>query len=161
DGISYLRTTRADTPVLYGAEDEFPVGGSKVLRSSDEDDVTIVGAGITVHEALKAADELAADGISARVIDCYSVKPLDVETLRAAGTPLVTAEDHWPEGGLGEAVAGALAADEERPRIVRLAVQGMPRSGKPAQLLEAAGIDAAHIAEAARGLVREAQPSLR
>ena len=161
DGISYLRTTRADTPVLYGAEDEFPVGGSKVLRSSDEDDVTIVGAGITVHEALKAADELASEGISARVVDLYSVKPLDVETLRAAGTPIVTAEDHWPEGGLGEAVAGALAADEERPRVVRLAVQGMPRSGKPAQLLEAAGIDAAHIAEAARGLVREAQPSLR
>ncbi|HEX5799067.1 MAG TPA: transketolase C-terminal domain-containing protein, partial [Gaiellaceae bacterium] len=161
DGISYLRTTRADTPVLYGAEDEFPVGGSKVLRSSDEDDVTIVGAGITVHEALKAADELASEGISARVVDLYSVKPLDVETLRAAGTPIVTVEDHWPEGGLGEAVAGALAADEERPRIVRLAVQGMPRSGKPAQLLEAAGIDAAHIAEAARGLVREAQPSLR
>ena len=161
DGISYLRTTRADTPVLYGAEDEFPVGGSKVLRSSDEDDVTIVGAGITVHEALKAADELASEGISARVVDCYSIKPLDVETLRAAGTPIVTAEDHWPEGGLGEAVAGALAADEERPRVVRLAVQGMPHSGKPAQLLEAAGIDAAHIAEAARGLVREAQPSLR
>ena len=160
EGISYLRTTRADTPVVYGPDDEFPVGGSKVLRASDDDDVTIAAAGITVHEALKAADELAAEGISARVLDLYSVKPLDVEALLAAGTPIVTAEDHWPEGGLGEAVAGALADGEERPRIVRLAVQGMPHSGKPAQLLEAAGIDAMHIAEAARGLVREGQVSV-
>jgi transketolase len=154
DGISYLRTTRADTPVVYRADDDFPIGGSKTLR--DGDDVTIVAAGITVPEALKAADELAEDGIEARVIDCYSVKPLDVETLRAAGTPIVVAEDHWPEGGLGEAVAAALADGEERPRIVRLAVQDMPHSGKPAELLEAAGIDAGHIAQAARGLVREA-----
>jgi len=155
DGISYLRTTRAETPVLYGPEEEFPVGGSKVLRASDEDDVTIVAAGITVHEALKAADELADEGLSARVIDCYSVKPLDVETLRAAGTPIVTVEDHWPEGGLGEAVAAALGDGEERPRIVRLAVRDLPHSGKPDELLDAAGIDARHIAEAARGLVRE------
>jgi transketolase len=160
DGISYLRTTRADTPVVYGPDEAFPVGGSKTLRSSDADDVTIVAAGITVHEALKAADTLAEDGIRARVIDCYSVKPLDVETLRGLETPLVTVEDHWPEGGLGEAVAGALAAVDERPRIVRLAVVGLPHSGKPAQLLEAAGIDAAHIAETARGLVREAQVSV-
>ena len=160
DGISYLRTTRADTPVLYGPDEAFPVGGSKTLRSSDADDVTIVAAGITVHEALKAADALAEDGIQARVIDCYSVKPLDTKTLRAVETPIVTVEDHWPEGGLGEAVAGALADVEERRRIVRLAVQGMPHSGKPAQLLEAAGIDAAHIAETARGLVREGQVSV-
>ncbi|HWN23395.1 MAG TPA: transketolase, partial [Gaiellaceae bacterium] len=160
DGISYLRTTRADTPVLYGPDEAFPVGGSKTLRSSDADDVTIVAAGITVHEALKAADELAENGIQARVIDCYSVKPLDTKTLQAVETPIVTVEDHWPEGGLGEAVAGALADAEERRRIVRLAVQGMPHSGKPAQLLEAAGIDAAHIAETARGLVREGQVSV-
>ena len=155
EGISYLRTTRANTPVVYGAEDEFPVGGSKVLRSSDEDDVTIVAAGITVHEALKAADELVDEGISARVVDCYSVKPLDVETLRAVRTPIVTVEDHWAEGGLGEAVAAALAEAEPRPRIMRLAVHELPHSGKPAELLDAAGIDADHIAEAARGLVRE------
>ena len=160
DGISYLRTTRADLPVVYGPDEEFPVGGSKTLRSTDEDDVTIVAAGITVHEALKAADALADDGIRARVLDCYSVKPLDLETLRAIETPIVTVEDHWPEGGLGDAVAGALADAEERPRIVRLAVQGMPHSGKPAQLLEAAGIDATHIAETARGLVRERQASI-
>ncbi|MCP9485658.1 MAG: transketolase [Gaiellaceae bacterium MAG52_C11] len=155
DGISYLRTTRADTPVVYDAAEEFPVGGSKTLRSSDEDEVTIVAAGITLHEALKAADELAGEGISARVLDCYSVKPLDVETLSALRTPIVTVEDHWPEGGLGEAVAAALADRDERPRVVRLAVHEMPHSGKPAELLDAAGIDAAHIAEAARGLVRE------
>ncbi len=156
DGISYVRTTRAETPVVYGPDEEFPVGGSKTLRSSDGDDVTIVAAGITVHEALKAADDLADEGLQARVVDCYSVKPLDAETLRAARTPIVVAEDHWPEGGLGEAVAAALADLEERPRIVRLAVRDMPHSGKPAELLEAAGIDAGHIARAARGLVREA-----
>ncbi len=155
DGISYLRTTRADLPILYGPDEEFPVGGSKTLRSSDDDEVTIIGAGITVHEALKAADTLAEDGISARVLDCYSVKPLDLKTLRELGTPIVTVEDHWPEGGIGEAVAGALADREERPRIIRLAVGDMPHSGKPAELLDAAGIDAAHIAEAARSLVRE------
>ena len=160
DGISYLRTTRADTPVVYGPDEAFPVGGSKTVRSSEADDVTIVAAGITVHEALKAAEQLAEEGIEARVLDCYSVKPLDVETLRAVETPIVTVEDHWPEGGLGEAVAAALADVEERPRIVRLAVQGMPHSGKPAQLLDAAGIDAAHIAETARGLVREGQVSV-
>jgi transketolase len=156
DGISYLRTTRGDTPIVYGPDEDFPVGGSKTLRSSEDDDVTIVAAGITVHEALKAADELAEGGISARVVDCYSVKPLDAGTLRAIGTPIVVAEDHWPEGGLGEAVAAALGELEERPRIVRLAVGDMPHSGKPAELLEVAGIDAGHIAEAARGLVREA-----
>jgi len=155
DGISYIRTTRADTAVVYEPGEDFTVGGSKTLR--DGDDVTIVAAGITVHEALKAADDLADDGIGARVVDCYSVKPLDVETLRALGTPIVVVEDHWPEGGLGEAVAAALAEAEERPRIVRLAVQDMPHSGKPAELLDAAGIDADHIAQAARGLVREVQ----
>jgi transketolase len=159
EGISYLRTTRADTPVIYGPDEEFPVGGSKVLRSSDDDEVTIVAAGITVHEALKAADALAEEGISARVIDCYSVKPIDEETLRAAGTPIVTVEDHWAEGGLGEAVLAALADVEDRPRVAKLAVTEMPHSGKPAELLAAAGIDADHIAEAARRLVRERTPA--
>ncbi|MDQ4029803.1 MAG: transketolase, partial [Actinomycetota bacterium] len=100
DGISYLRTTRGDTPVIYEPDEEFPVGGSKTLREGD--DVTIVAAGITVHEALKAADALADEGISARVLDCYSVKPIDAESLRAGATPIVTVEDHWAEGGLGE-----------------------------------------------------------
>jgi transketolase len=156
-GISYMRTTRAATTVIYGPDEEFPVGGCKVVRSTDNDEVTIVGAGITLHEALKAADTLADEGVHARVIDLYSVKPIDVETLRAAaettGGRLVTAEDHWPEGGLGEAVLSAFGDADERPRMVHLAVREMPTSGKPEELLAAAGIDAEHIAEAARRLV--------
>jgi transketolase len=154
EGIVFLRTTRAATPVLYGPDEDFPVGGSKVVR--DGDDVTIVGAGITLHEALKAADALAEEGVSARVIDLYSVKPVDAETLRAAGEAtgaIVTVEDHWPEGGLGEAVLSVFAEDDERPRIVLLAVRDMPGSGKPDELIAAAGIDAEHIAAAARKLV--------
>jgi transketolase len=165
DGIAFLRTTRSATPVVYDADEEFEIGGSRVVRSSDEDDVTIVGAGITLHEALKAADELAEEGISARVIDCYSVKPIDVDTLRAAadatGGRIVTAEDHWPEGGLGEAVLGALADAEEPPQVTLLAVEGMPGSGKPAELLAAAGIDAEHIARAAREVVAAAAAAVR
>ena len=158
-GISYLRTLRPATPVLYGPDEGFKIGGSRVLRSSDDDDVVLIGAGITVHEALKAADQLAEEGIAARVVDLYSIKPLDSETLLAAveatGGRLVTVEDHWPEGGLGDAVLASLADTEEPPRVVKLAVQGMPRSGKPEELLSAAGIDAEHIAVAARRLVAE------
>jgi transketolase len=154
DGISYLRTTRANTPVLYAANEEFPVGGSKTLREGD--DVAIVAAGITLHEALAAAETLAADGIEARVIDLYSVKPVDDATLQSISSPIVTVEDHWPEGGLGDAVLGALADQDERPRVVKLAVSDLPHSGKPAELLAAAGIDADHITDAARRLVQEA-----
>jgi transketolase len=152
DGISYLRTTRSDTPVIYEPDEEFPVGGSKTLRSSDEDEATVVAAGITVHEALEAAETLAGEGIAVRVIDCYSVKPIDAETLRGLGTPIITVEDHWAEGGLGEAVLAALADLEERPPVAVLAVREMPRSGKPAELLAAAGIDAEAIAGAVRAL---------
>jgi transketolase len=156
EGISYMRTTRAATPVIYGADEEFPVGGSRVVRSSEDDDVTIVAAGITLHEALKAADALAEEGISARVIDLYSVKPVDEETLRAAAEAtdgrIVTVEDHWPEGGIGETVLSAVAGVDEPLNVVKLAVSGMPGSGKPAELLAAAGIDAEHIAGAARRL---------
>jgi transketolase len=156
DGIVFLRTTRGESPVIYDAGEEFPVGGAKVVRSSDDDEVTLIGAGITLHEAVKAADTLAEEGVSARVIDLYSVKPVDVETLRAAAEAtgrLVVAEDHWPEGGLGEAVLSAFAGSEEGPRVAHLAVREMPGSGKPAELLAAAGIDAEHIASAARELV--------
>ncbi len=154
DGIVYLRTTRAATPVVYGADDEFPVGGSRVLR--DGADVTVVAAGITLHEALKAADRLSAEGIDARVIDLYSVKPVDAGTLRAAAEEtgrILTVEDHWSEGGIGDAVLEVLADAEQPARVVRLAVREMPGSGKPDELLAAAGIDAAHIAEAAQALV--------
>jgi transketolase len=158
EGISYLRTTRAATPVIYEADERFEIGGSRVIRSSEDDDLAIVAAGITVHEALKAADLLANDGISARVVDLYSVKPIDAETLQATAEAthgrLVTVEDHWPEGGLGEAVLSVFAESEERPRVVELAVREMPGSGKPAELLAAAGIDADRIAAAARELVR-------
>jgi transketolase len=154
DGISYIRTTRANTPVIYQPDEEFPVGGSRVVRSSGDDEVTIIAAGITLHEALKAADALSDEGVSARVIDLYSVKPLDTETIQALGTPIVTAEDHWPEGGIGEAVLATLASADERPPVAQLAVREMPGSGKPAELLAAAGIDADAISEAARSLVR-------
>jgi transketolase len=157
EGISYLRTLRPATPVLYGPDEEFHVGGSRVLRSSDDDAVAVIAAGITVHEALKAAGLLEAEGIAARVIDLYSIKPLDAATLVAAagdtGGRLVTVEDHWPEGGLGDAVLAALADRETPPRVIKLAVSGMPRSGKPADLMAAAGIDAAAIATAVRRLV--------
>ena len=165
DGIVFLRTTRAATPVLYEPDEDFEIGGSRVVRSSDDDDVAIVAAGITLHEALKAADELAEEGISARVVDCYSVKPIDAEALRATaeavGGRLVTAEDHWPEGGLGEAVLAVFADAEETARVALLAVEGMPGSGKPAELLAEAGIDAAHIAGAARSLVGAAAGAVR
>jgi transketolase len=159
EGISYLRTLRPATPVLYPPDEEFAVGGSRVLRSSESDEVALVGAGITVHEALKAAETLADEGIAARVIDLYSIKPLDVETLAAAadatGGRLVTVEDHWAEGGLGDAVIAALAETDEPPRVTKLAVREMPRSGTPAECLAAAGIDAEHIATAARSLVAQ------
>jgi transketolase len=151
DGIVYLRTLRPNTPVIYEADEEFQIGDSRTLR--DGEDVTLVGAGVTVHEALKAADALAEEGIEARVIDLYSIKPLDEETIRSLTTPIVTVEDHFAEGGLGEAVLSALADSEERPRTTLLAVREMPHSGKPAELLADAGIDAEHIADAARQLV--------
>jgi len=155
EGIVFLRTTRAATPVVYGADEEFPIGGSRVLREGD--DVAIVGAGITLHEAVKAAEQLEGEGISARVIDLYSVKPVDGETLRAAaeatGGRILTVEDHWSEGGIGDAVLEALSDGETPARVVRLAVRDLPGSGKPAELLAAAGIDAEHIVAAAHALV--------
>src|SRR5919201_1745697 len=157
DGISYIRTLRPNTPVIYDADEDFTIGGSRTIREGD--DVAIVAAGITLHEALKAADALAEDGIEARVIDLYSIKPIDERTIRSLTMPIVTVEDHFPEGGLGEAVLAALADTEERPRVVRLAVREMPHSGKPAELLAAAEIDAEHIAEAARQLVQAPAPA--
>ncbi|MGH3215061.1 MAG: transketolase [Trebonia sp.] len=156
-GISYMRTTRGAYPGLYPSGETFPVGGSKVLRSGEQDAVTLVGAGVTLHECLGAAEQLAAEGIHVRVIDCYSVKPIDTATLTAAaqatGGRLVVAEDHHPEGGLGEAVTSALvAAGQEGLAIAHLAVREMPGSGTGAELLAWAGIDAGHIAAAAREL---------
>jgi len=155
EGIVYMRTTREKTPVLYQPGDDFYIGGSRVVRQTDDDAVTLIGAGITLHEALKAADQLAAEGITARVIDLYSVKPIDAETVRAAGREtgaIITVEDHWPEGGMGDAVLDALAEEQPHPVVVKLAVRIMPGSGTPAELLAAAGVDANHIADAAREL---------
>ena len=158
EGISYIRTTRGAYPVLYDAAEAFPVGGSKVLRSSDGDQVALIGAGVTLHECLAAADQLADEGISARVIDLYSVKPVDTATLTAAaaatGGRLVLVEDHHPEGGLGAAVLDALTADGRADlAVAHLAVRIMPGSGTGEELLDAAGINAPHIAEAARRLL--------
>ena len=156
-GIAYMRTTRAALPTLYEPDDSFPVGGAKVVRESAQDQVALIGAGYTLHEALAAADTLAAEGISARVIDLYSVKPLDLETLTAASEAtsgrLVTVEDHWPEGGLGSAVVDAFADADVRPRVVKLAVTHLPGSGTPAELVNECGIGADQIAQAARELV--------
>ena len=156
DGITYLRTTRGNTPVIYGPDEDFPVGGSKVLRSSDADAVTVVAAGITLHEALAAADTLEGEGTRVRVIDLYSLKPVDASALldavRATAGRLVTVEDHWPEGGIGEAVLAALAPAGITIRAERLAVREMPGSGTPEELMSAAGIDADHIAAACRRL---------
>ena len=156
-GISFLRTTREKTPVIYKADESFPVGGSKVIRQSDDDQVAIVAAGITVHEALKVYDGLKAQGVLVRVIDAYSVKPIDESTLRQAaketGGKIVVVEDHWYEGGLGDAVLDAFVGpDVELPHVVKLAVREMPGSGTPAELLSKAGIDAEHIASAVRSL---------
>ena len=144
EGISYLRTTRPKTPVIYKNDEEFFVGGSKVLRSSGEDKITIVAAGITLHEALKAADELQRQNINVRVIDCYSIKPLDTKTLLKAAEEteaVITVEDHYPQGGIGEAVAALLAGSAGKAKVHILAVTKMPHSGKAEQLLAEQGID--------------------
>lgn len=159
EGVRYLRTSRGEMPVLYGPNEEFPVGGSKVLRASPQDRLTVVAAGATVHEALKAADALAADGISVQVIDLYSVKPVDRRALREAAERtgcLLTVEDHHEEGGLGDAVLDAFLDGRPVPRLVRLAVRTMPGSASPEEQLHAAGIDAESIAASAKLLVENA-----
>jgi transketolase len=154
EGISYLRTTREKTPMLYGPDEEFPIGGSKTLRRSEEDRVTLVGAGITLIESLAAADALEAEGTHVRVIDLYSVKPADAQTLREALIEtglIVTVEDHWPEGGIGDAVLDALAsAGDIAGRIVKIAPREMPGSGSPQELRDWAGISASRIADRVR-----------
>jgi transketolase len=158
-GVSYLRTTRSALPALYEAGEGFAIGGSRTLRSGADDAVTLVGAGITLHECLAAADQLSGRGIAARVIDLYSVKPVDAATLLEAAAEtraLVTVEDHWPEGGIGETVAGVLAGAGVGTPLERLAVAGKPGSGPPEELLAAAGIDVAHIVAAAE---RALEPS--
>lgn len=156
-GISYLRANRNKTPVIYQPGEVFPIGGSRTLRSSDHDQVTLVAAGVTVHEALEAADMLSnKHGITARVIDLYSVKPADVDTLREAGIEtglLITVEDHWPHGGIGDAVLNAVAPLSTQPVVIKLAVRHMPASGTPEQQLRKGGIDADSVVATARSLL--------
>jgi transketolase len=158
-GISFIRTLRGKTPVRTPSDEAVRIGGSRVVRGADADDVAIVACGITVDEADRAAEALEREGVRARVLDCYSIKPIDAEALTAAARDcgaIVTVEDHWPEGGLGDAVLEALATADDRPPVVKLAVRGMPMSGKPDELLREAGIDADAIAAAARDLTKAA-----
>ncbi|RUR74666.1 transketolase [Chlorogloeopsis fritschii PCC 6912] len=166
EGIVYLRTTRMKTPVIYSPDEEFPIGGCKVIRSSNRDQVTVIGAGVTLHEALKAYEELNNQGISIRVIDLYSVKPIDAQTLYQAVSDtngnLIVVEDHWSEGGLGAAVLEAFAGTETAPtyggpklQVIHLAVREMPGSGTPEELLHAAKIDADAIIAAAKSLLKQ------
>ena len=153
-GIVYIRSSRPKTGVLYGAEEEFSIGGSKVHRASDDDKLTIVGAGVTLHAALEAQKSLASERVKARVIDLYSIKPIDEQTLRQAANEtgaILTVEDHYPEGGLGEAVRSVLAG--ETCAFKQLAVSSVPRSGKPDELLAHYGIDAAGIVAAAKQII--------
>ena len=152
NGLAYMRTSRPKTPVTYGAEERFPIGGSKVLRQSPDDVAMVVGVGVTVFEALKAYDQLKAEGTSIRVVDAYSVQPIDKATLtkgaEAVGGVVITVEDHYAAGGLGDAVAEALAAVDVV--VERLAVREIPRSGKPDELIDKFGISARHIVEAVK-----------
>ena len=157
-GVVYLRTTRQATPVLYKSGEHFAIGGSRIVRTTPNDDVTIVAAGITLHEAIKASELLALEAINARVIDLYSIKPIDSITLENAARDtagIITVEDHWLEGGLGDAVLNVFANIDVRPRVLKLAVTDMPGSGTPEELLREAGIDASTIADAAKRLVSE------
>src|SRR5581483_3182642 len=155
NGIVYMRTTRGAYPTLYGPNETFKIGGSKVVRQSPKDRVTLIGAGVTVHNALAAADALAKKKIPARVIDLYSVKPVDVKTLREAARitkgRFVIVEDHYPEGGLAAAVLEAFAADDGL-KVAHLAVKSLPGSGKPDELMNAAGIGVKQIVAAATKL---------
>jgi transketolase len=157
-GVVYMRTTRGAYPVLYPPEEAFPIGGAKVVRSSQDDQVTLIGAGVTLHNCLAAADQLGRDGISARVVDLYSVKPIDTETLLASaaatGGRLVVAEDHYPAGGIGGAVLEAFNDAGHPVHVKHLAVRDLPGSGTPQEHVEAAGISAGQVAQAAREVRR-------
>jgi len=153
-GLFFLRTSRPKSPVIYNNDESFPVGGAKVLRQNAGDKVTVVAAGMTLHEALKAADALKAEGIGITVIDAYSIKPLGKKEILAAAqktnSTVITVEDHYAEGGLGDAVAGELSADGIK--VHKLAVNGVPRSGKAEELLAHFGIDAAAIVKKVKSL---------
>jgi transketolase len=154
-GLTYLRTTRPGTPILYKKDESFPIGGSKVLKRSQKDMVTVIAAGITVHEAIKAYEELKKENISIRIIDAYSVQPLDrgiVDEVKRAGSKAVVVEDHFRSGGLGDAVASLLNGTAE---MVHLAINELPRSGEPDELLSKYGISATQIKQAVKRLIQK------
>jgi len=157
DGVVYMQTTRADTPVIYDNNERFPIGGAKIVKQSDKDAVTVIGAGITLAEAVKAYDLLKVDGIAIRVVDAYSVKPIDAKTIsecaHATNNRVIVVEDHWFEGGLGDAVLNVFATDP-KVSVTKLAVTKTPHSGKPAELLAYEGIDANGIAATVRELAK-------
>jgi transketolase len=154
-GVAFLRTSRPKTPVIYSNEESFPIGGAKVLRQSDGDKVTVVAAGVTLFESLKAADALKQEGIGVTVIDAYSVKPLAKDVIKAAAQKtnnlVLTVEDHYPQGGLGDAVAGELSADGVK--VHKLAVFELPHSGKPEELLAHYGLDSTAIARKIKSMI--------
>jgi transketolase len=156
-GVVYMRTTRGAYPVLYPADETFPIGGAKVVRSGADDQVTLIGAGVTLHNCLAAADRLSNDGIAARVLDLYSLKPIAHDALVAAATAtgdrVVVVEDHYPEGGIGGAVLEAFNDAGHPVQITHLAVRGLPGSGTPEELMDAAGISVGHVVEATRKLL--------
>jgi len=155
-GPAYLRLSRPKTPVIYGNDEQFPVGGSKTLRKSDKDQVVVVAAGVTVFEALKAHDALAKENVHVRVVDAYSVQPIDrdgiVAAAKASGGRVITVEDHYAHGGLGDAVSEAVSNDGVR--VQRLAVREIPRSGQPDELIDRYGISARAIADAVRTMLK-------
>ncbi|MGE0445313.1 MAG: transketolase, partial [Vicinamibacterales bacterium] len=152
-GPAYMRTSRPKTPVIYGPDETFELGGLKILRQSADDVATVIGAGVTVFEALKAHDELKKEGIAIRVVDLYSLQPIDAASLvrcaRETKGRLITVEDHYPAGGIGDAVAAAVAGDGFT--VTRLAVREIPRSGTPEELVDRFGISARHIVAAVTG----------
>nr|XP_019592308.1 PREDICTED: transketolase-like protein 2 [Rhinolophus sinicus] len=152
-GMCFIRTSRPETAVIYTPQENFEIGRAKVIRHSVNDKVTVIGAGVTLHEALAAADHLSQQGVSVRVIDPFTIKPLDAATIissaKATGGQVITVEDHYPEGGIGEAVCAAVSREPDI-LVHQLAVSGVPRSGKPNELLDMFGISARHIIEAVK-----------
>jgi len=163
-GMAYMRTSRPKTPVIYGPDESFPIGGSKVIRQSNSDVAAVIGAGVTLFEALKAHDQLKSEGINIRVIDAYSLEPIDVKTMieagKATGGVLITVEDHYPSGGIGDAVSEAVASGGFT--VTRLAVREIPRSGQPDELIDRYGISARRIVETVKQIAASpAQPGAR
>jgi transketolase len=162
DGIVYIRTTRMGTPILYTPQDKFRIGGSKIVKRSDSDRVTVIGAGVTLFEALGAYEALKKEGILIRVIDLYSIKPIDIQTLREAGREtkaILAVEDHYEAGGIGEAVMSALAT--EPVPVHSLAVRKKPKSGKPAELLDFEEISQKAIVAKVKALTHHGKEELK